>query len=186
MRKYVFNMWPRNNPALLSRYGLISLSLHQRRANVATHALQHAFRLTFNSSCWVTVASQERMNNNNERSVARPPYLHLQHENTNAHKHGWRSYTIMVSTWGRWWICPVFSSGMDVWRALRSCPSGVPKEESLHLWILLTLKVLKRRTMPSTKWGTETCALITMNRARFRVRPEDWMTVCPWALGAGM
>lgn len=73
----------------------------------------------------------------------------------------------------------VFSLDMDVWRVSRSCPSGDRKVESQPLWILWTLKVLRRLTMLSTRWGTETCALITMNQAQFLVPQGGWTIVSP-------
>lgn len=56
MRKnHVFNMWPMNIPAILSRYELITCPDIKDTLMLCNIALCH----TFNSSCRVTVALQE-------------------------------------------------------------------------------------------------------------------------------
>lgn len=58
---------------------------------------------------------------------------------------------------------------MGVWRVLKFCGSGGQRVVWQPLWILWISKVLRRLTMLSTRWGTGTLGLTTMNLGQSRV-----------------
>ncbi|KAG7477592.1 hypothetical protein MATL_G00071230 [Megalops atlanticus] len=71
------------------------------------------------------------------------------------------------------------SNGMGGWRASRSFRSAGRRAGWRPLWISWTLRVPRRLTTPSTRWGTETCAPITMSRARSPAPRGAWTIPCP-------
>ncbi len=69
--------------------------------------------------------------------------------------------------------------GMDVWRVSRCSRNVDRRVEWQLLWILWTLRVLRKLIILSTRWETGTYAPITMSQELFPVQLEAWMIACP-------